>query len=84
MRRRRHAISPGFSGHYRDVGNSSRKRHGSACKLILSVAALRFDARYWGGVCVMFSQLPGFLHNMSYHVMQNVLVSKQFQIRGVQ
>ena len=37
--RRRHAISPGFSGHYRDLGISSRKRHDSACKLILSVGS---------------------------------------------
>ena len=35
--RRRHATSPGFSGLYRDLGIPSRKRHESACKLILSV-----------------------------------------------
>ena len=35
--RRHHAISPGFSGHYRDLGIWSRKRHVSACSLILSV-----------------------------------------------
>ena len=32
---RRHAISPGFCSHYRDLGIPSRKRHDSACKLIL-------------------------------------------------
>ena len=35
--RRRHAISPGFSGHYQDLGIASRKKHDSACKLVLSV-----------------------------------------------
>ena len=35
--RRRHAISPGFSDHYRDLGISSIKGHDSACTLILSV-----------------------------------------------
>ena len=39
--RRRHAISPGFSGNYRDLGIPSRKRHASACKLILSVVCRR-------------------------------------------
>ena len=34
---RRHAISPGFADHYRDLGITSRKKHDSACKLILSV-----------------------------------------------
>ena len=36
--RRRHAISPGFAGHYQDLGISSLKGHDSACNLILSVA----------------------------------------------
>ena len=35
--RRRDAISPGFSGHYQDLGISSRKRRNSAYKRILSV-----------------------------------------------
>ena len=35
--RRRHAISPGFSGHYRDLGIWRRKSHDSAYKLIVSV-----------------------------------------------
>ena len=30
--------SPGFSGHYEDLGISSLKRHDSACNLILGVA----------------------------------------------
>ena len=37
--RRRHAISPGFSGHYQDLGKSSLKRHDSACNLILSAVS---------------------------------------------
>ena len=41
--RRHHAISPGFSGHYQDLRIPSRKRHDSACKLILSVGALQCD-----------------------------------------
>ena len=32
-------ISLGCSGHYRDLGISSRKRHDSVCNLILSVAS---------------------------------------------
>ena len=39
--RRRHAISPGFSGHYQDLGISSLKRHDSACNIILSVVMPR-------------------------------------------
>ena len=35
--RQRHAISPGFSSHYRDLGITRRKRHDSAYKLILGV-----------------------------------------------
>ena len=35
--RRCHAISPGFTGHYRDLGISNRKMHDSACNIILSV-----------------------------------------------
>ena len=36
--RQRHAISPGFFGHYQDLGISSLKRHDSAvCNCILSV-----------------------------------------------
>ena len=41
--RRRHAILPGFSGHYPDLGILSRKRHDSACKLILSVVSVTRD-----------------------------------------
>ena len=36
--RRCHARSSGFSGHYQDLGISS-KGHDSACKLIVSVVA---------------------------------------------
>ena len=35
--RRRHAISPEFSGHYHDLGISSLKGHDSACNFILRV-----------------------------------------------
>ena len=35
--RRRHVTSPGFSGHYQDIGISSLKEHDSTCNLILSV-----------------------------------------------
>ena len=35
--RRHHTISPGFSGHYRDLGISSLTRHASACNVILSM-----------------------------------------------
>jgi hypothetical protein len=38
--RRRHAISPGFFGHYQDLGMLSLKRHGSAGNRILSVGTL--------------------------------------------
>ena len=41
--RRRHAISPGCSGHYQDLGISSLTRHGSACNSILSVDRLRLE-----------------------------------------
>ena len=36
--RRRHATSPGISGHYRDLRIGSRKTHDSTCKLIISMA----------------------------------------------
>ena len=36
--RRRHAISPGFAGHYQDLDTSSLARDDSACNFILSVA----------------------------------------------
>ena len=45
--RRRHAISPGFPGHYQDLGISSTKRHDSACNLILSVVTRHFNPHAW-------------------------------------
>ena len=49
--RRRHAISPDFSGHYQDLGMSSLKRSDSASNIILSVDGSSID---------MFEQLvPG-------------------------
>ena len=57
--RRHHAISPGFSGHNGDLGISSRKRHVSACKLILSAdtaADLVFvphTTQYLGVLCIV-------------------------------
>ena len=35
--RRRHTTSPGFSGHYQDLGISNLKSHDTACNFILSV-----------------------------------------------
>ena len=58
--RRRHAISPGFSGHYRDLGISSLKRHDSVCNLIISVGLpviVQIVDRLFH-VCVNFGQIP--------------------------
>ena len=43
--RRRHAVSPGFSGHYQDLGIPNLKGHDSACNLIVSVALRVWQAR---------------------------------------
>ena len=59
---RRHAISPGFTGHYHDLGTSSLKRHDSACNLISLgrplVPALHPSCR---PVCAEGILLPAFL-----------------------
>ena len=54
--RRHHAISPGFSGHYQDLGTSSSNPHDSACNVILSVVRVIADVSLIEGqkLCILY------------------------------
>ena len=54
--RRRHAISPGFCGHYQDLGTPSFKSHDYACNDILSVGTFSAVRR---GVAAIASSSGG-------------------------
>ena len=70
--RRRHAISPGFSGHYQDLGIASLKLHASACNLIISLVER--------GLVYIYANVPRHLRQRSTNQRTECPTSKIYGI----